>query len=290
MDTKPADLKALIQLLEDDDAAIFELVSDKIRTLGKSIIPDLEDAWSKSFHPILQQRIEELIHEIHINNLVDELKLWSVLQQHDIIAGALIVAKHQYPDLNETDVYATLNKLKRSIWLELNEDLTSLEKVNVMNQVLFDTYLFKGNTGNYHAPANSYLHLVLENKKGNPLLLSVIYMYLAQQLDMPVYGVNLPEHFVLAYMDESDILKEAINDHETKALFYINPFSRGNIFNRNEIDDFLGKLKMPVQPAYYEPCSNLDIIKRMIRNLIFSYHKSGNTEKVAELEKMLACL
>jgi regulator of sirC expression with transglutaminase-like and TPR domain len=289
MDVKPAEIKALIQLLDDDDVGIVSHVSDRIRTFGKKIIPDLEDAWDHCFDPIMQQRIEELIHNIQIDNLTAELKQWALFQK-DILAGALIVAKHQYPDLNEQEVYSTLNLIKRSIWLELNDQLTSFEKINVMNRVLFDTHMFKGNTTNFHSPGNSYINIVLESKKGNPLLLSIIYMYLATQLDMPVYGVNLPEHFVLAYMDEADIVPEALSDSETEVLFYINPFSRGTIFNRNEINEFLSKLKLQPMPEYYAPCSNIDIIKRMLRNLIFSYQKIGNTDKVAELEKMLHCL
>jgi hypothetical protein len=51
MDVKPAEIKALIQLLDDDDVGIVSHVSDRIRTFGKKIIPDLEDAWDHCFRP-----------------------------------------------------------------------------------------------------------------------------------------------------------------------------------------------------------------------------------------------
>lgn len=284
------EVQALISLLDDSDNEIISHVQEKILMLGKEIIPTLEDAWSSAFDPIKQQRIESLIHKIQFDSLLGELKNWADDNSDDILNGAILVARHQYPDLDDEKILAELNQLKRSIWLEINENLTAFEKVNVMNRVLFDTYLFKGNTANFHAPVNSYINVVLETKKGNPLLLSIIYMKLAQMLDMPVYGVNLPEHFVLAYLDEHNILHEAFNDNENKILFYINPFSRGTVFNKLEIDSFLKKLNLEPEDIYYNPCSNIDILKRMIRNLIFSYQKLGDIEKVSELNRMMEVL
>ncbi len=290
MDLSLNEVQALISLLDDSDTGIITQVEQRILTLGRDVIPTLEDAWSTAFDPIKQQRIENLIHKINFDNLIFELRNWKKNNSNDIIAGAILIARYQYADLDETRIYDQLNQLKRSIWLEINYNLTALEKVNVMNRVLFDTYLFKGNTANFHSPANSHINIVLETKKANPLLLSILYMHLAQQLDMPVVGINLPEHFVLAYLDDQDILSEAFEDAENQILFYINPFSRGTVFHRNEIDSFLKKLELQPDEIYYQPCSNVDILKRMLRNLIFAHQKLGDIEKVEELEILLKVL
>lgn len=290
MDISKNEVQALISLLDDSDSVIILHVEQRLLTLGRDVIPSLEDAWSGAFDPIKQQRIESLIHKINHDNLIVELKDWAQNNNEDIIAGAILVARFQYPDLDEARIYDQLNQLKRSIWLEINYNLTALEKVNVMNRVLFDTYLFKGNTANFHSPANSYLNIVLDTKKANPLLLSIIYMHLAQQLDMPIVGVNLPEHFVLAYLDDQDILKEAFSDNTTSILFYINAFSRGTVFHRNEIDSFLKKLDLQQDESYYQPCNNIEILKRMLRNLVFAYQKLGEVEKADELEQVLKVL
>lgn len=290
MDLSLNEVQALISLLDDSDTGIITHVEERLLTLGRDVIPTLEDAWSTSFDPVKQQRIENIIHKINFDNLTFELRNWKENNNHDIIAGSILIARYQYTDLDETRIYDQLNQLKRSIWLEINYNLTALEKVNVMNRVLFDTYLFKGNTANFHSPANSHINIVLDTKKANPLLLSIIYMHLAQQLDMPVVGINLPEHFVLAYLDDQDILSEAFDDTESQILFYINPFSRGTVFHRNEIDSFLKKLDLQPDELYYQPCSNIEILKRMLRNLIFAHQKLGDIEKVEELEKLLKVL
>jgi len=100
---------------------------------------------------------------------------------------------------------------------------------------------------------------------------------------MPVYGVNLPNHFVLTYLDENNVMSFIDPENKTGNLFYINAFSKGGIFNEDEIDEFLNGLNKPKLREYYEPCSNSAIIIRMLTNLIASFQQSGSTEKVNEL-------
>jgi regulator of sirC expression with transglutaminase-like and TPR domain len=104
---------------------------------------------------------------------------------------------------------------------------------------------------------------------------------------MPIFGVNLPQHFVMAYIDEHDLTD---TEWEDKILFYINPFSKGAVFSRREIDMFLKQLNLSPEKMYYTPCSNINIIERLIRNLVSAYNKLGHPDKVAELEEMLKLL
>ncbi|MET0570868.1 MAG: transglutaminase family protein, partial [Pedobacter agri] len=118
-------------------------------------------------------------------------------------------------------------------------------------------------------------------KKGNQISLAIIYSTLAQKLDLPIYGINLPQHFILGFIDESK--QEGT---EYGVLFYINAFNRGNIFGKHDVDQFLRQLNLESLPEYYRPCSNTDIIRRVIRNLISAYENAGATEKVAELTEL----
>ncbi len=168
--------------------------------------------------------------------------------------------------------------------------MTPQEQVLVFNKVLFETHGFTGNTANFHAPQNSFINTVLESKKGNPLLLSIIYSILAQQLDVPIFGVNLPEHFILAYQDIRGNSSVEYTYPEAGILFYINAFSKGNIFSKNDIDMFLKKLDLTYNRIFYEPCSNVDMIRRLLRNLSFSWQKLGQPDKVSEIDELIECL
>ncbi|MGY8927076.1 MAG: transglutaminase-like domain-containing protein, partial [Flavobacteriales bacterium] len=176
-----------------------------------------------------------------------------------------------------------IQAIRKDIWLEINDQQTAYEKVRVFNKVFYGKHRFTGNSKDYHSPENSYLYKVLDMHKGNPLSLSVLYSIIAQSLDMPIFGINLPNHFILSYLDENNTNSQIDPDSKDNNLFYINAFSRGGIFNSNEIDDFLKGLNKPLLRSYYEPCSNSSIIVRMLTNLITSFQQTGSSKKVNEL-------
>ncbi len=285
------EVKALISLLDDPDEAVFKQVSMKFLSFGEEIIPVLEDAWEHSFDTLIQNRIENIIHQIQFDLIKDALKEWAHPEQQNLLEGALLITRYQYPDVDFSKIKKQIDQIKQDVWLELNENLTALEKVKIINHILFDVHNFSGNTTNYHAPQNSYINNVLESKKGNPLLLSIIYTIVAQSLDIPIYGVNLPEHFILCYADIDHLGVPSKEGNEgSNVLFYINPFSKGAIFGQKEIDAFLKQLKLDQTHSFYEPCSNLEIIKRLLRNLIASYEKLGYPDKSEELKILLGSL
>ncbi len=284
------EVKAMISLLDDNDPEIFGHIQGKLISFGREVIPVLEDAWSSSFDPLIQERIEQIVHKIQLDSLKQDLSRWANNSSNDLLTGTLLIARYQYPDLDEEKVRAQLNKIRKDIWLELNEQMTPQEQVIVLNKVLFDVHGFGGNTTNFHAPQNSFINTVLETKKGNPLLLSIIYSIISQQLDLPIYGVNLPEHFVLAYQDIRGNSPISYTYPEAGILFYINAFSKGNIFGKQDIDQFLKKLDIKPNRIFYEPCSNIDMIRRLLRNLAFSWQKLGEPDKVAEVEELIDCL
>lgn len=281
------ELNALINLLEDPDEVVFVAVKEQILSMGSEVIPALENVWENTFNNILQSRIEDIIHTIQMEQVKAELLLWVETGGNDLLAGTLLISRYQYPDLDTEQVRKQIDLIKRDVWLEINPNLTAYEKVKVINHILFDVYNFSGNTSNYHAPQNSFINNVLESKRGNPLLLSIVYSVIAQGLNIPIYGVNLPEHFILAYRDEYSIQQEG---EDEAILFYINPFSRGAVFSRREIDTFLKQLKLEPNRIFYESCPNIDIVSRQIRNLVHSYEKLGYPNKVNDLKDLLAIL
>jgi len=278
---------ALITLLDDPDEIIYSQVKERFVTLGPPTIPHLETAWENSFDAIMQKRIETIIHTIQFETLQKALKTWAKDESEDLLRGILILAHYQYPDLDENKVKKHLQQIKQDVWLELHEDLTALEKVKIINHILFEVHQFSGNITNYHAPQNSFINNVLESKKGNPLMLSVVYMLICKELNIPVYGINLPQHFVLAYINDNANLIDVNNKTlSNNILFYINPFSKGLMFTQKDIDQFLKQLNLEPEAKYYLPCSNIEIMKRCLNNLIFSYEKLGYLEKVAELKNL----
>ncbi|WP_244139403.1 transglutaminase-like domain-containing protein [Mucilaginibacter ginkgonis] len=277
-----SEIKSLIKLLDDPDQEIFGHVHDKLFGLGDEAIGFLEAAWSEAFDPILQERIADLVHEIQFNNVKTDLKLWYQSGSFDLLRGILTINKYQYPDLDEQKVINQIESIKRDVWMTMYAEGSPADHVKLINHVIYNLHGFSGNTANHQDPQNSYLSQVLESHKGNQISLAIIYSIIAQKLDIPIYGVNLPQHFILAYIDES---KES--EFEGGVLFYINAFNKGLVFGRRDVDMFLKQLGVKPDKQFYEPCTNADIIRRVLRNLISAYENLGSTDKVTELNELL---
>ncbi|MEJ2882644.1 transglutaminase-like domain-containing protein [Pedobacter sp. GR22-6] len=275
------EISALVKLLDDPDQEVFHHVEERLLGYGNEVIDYLENAWEQSLDSLLQQRIENIVHKIQFSNVKEDLNLWYQSGAFDLLQGALVVNRYQYPDLDEEKIILQIEEIKREIWLGLQYEMSSIEKIKLINHVFYNIYGFSGNTKNHHDPQNSYINQVIESKKGNQISLAILYATLAQKLDIPVYGVNLPQHFILGYIDESKR-----DEQEFGVLFYINAFNKGAIFGKHDVDQFLRQLNLDPLPGFYAPCSNVEIIRRVIRNLISAYENLGSTEKVEELKEL----
>lgn len=271
-------IKAMIQLLDDTDSEVVQHIEDQIRFKGVEMIPFLEKEWEEAgLNPILQQKIENLIHDLQFELVNTRLKVWKEIGGMDIMEGFWIISTYRYPDFSFSTLKEELDQIYYEIWPHIRENLHPIDQIKVMNSVFFDQLKFGANTKNFHAITNSFINVVLENRKGNPISLCVIYMYLAQKLGFKVYGVNLPNLFVLTYKHEA-------------IQFYINVFNRGLIFNKVDIDNYLAQLNLPQNDAYYQPCSNIEIVRRVFRNLIMAYEKAGEEERKKEVEQLIKLL
>lgn len=283
-------ITALITLMEDPDPEIFTHVRRELCNYGEAVIPHLEHHWElNSYGELFQERVERLIHTIHFDGIAQRLAAWISTDESDLFEGAMLINRYQYPTLDTLEVHREISKIRQDIWLELNDNLTALEKVKVFNHILYDVHGFTGNKQNYSSPTNSFLSDVLQSRKGNPLTLAVLYRILAQSLDVPIYGVNLPNHFILAYVDESAMMAlDQDVPSNNGILFYINPFSRGEIIHKTEIDEFLDYLDLPKRASFYAPCENGSMVQRMLNNLVYSYSQLGKDDKVDELRQLYA--
>ncbi len=283
------EVEALLKLLDDSDNEIYRQVEERLLSYGADVIPVLEKSWENTLDLVLQQRIEDLIHKIQFSDVQNELKTWAISGAFDLLQGFIIVSKYQYPEFDEQKIINQIEAIKRDAWIELRYDTSPIEKVKILNHVFYNIHGFTGNVTNYHDPQNSYLNIVMESRRGNQISLAIIYSVIAQRLDIPIFGVNLPQHFILAYQDENNEY-EKISLEQHGILFYINAFNKGFIFNKRDIDYFLKQLNLEPLPIFYTPCSNIQIIKRVLRNLINSYEKLGYTQKISELESLYSIL
>ena len=155
--------------------------------------------------------------------------------------------------------------------------LTDDVKVHLLSRVLYQEEGFNGNQVYYHEPDNSFVSKVLESKLGIPISLSVVYILVGLRLGLPIYGINLPLHFMLYY--ESNEFSS-----------FIDPFNAGVLIDKQTCVRFLEANGYKDLPEYFSKASTLTILKRMYNNLINIYKKTGPEEMEMLLLKQLTIL
>lgn len=282
-------LTALINLLDDPDDTVFGMVQKELLKSNDDVIPELEKKWEMSFDEPSQERIENIIQHIQFKETKNRLKLWLKRKENErsLLNGLCHVDRFQYPDLNPLNLQLKVETLRKAIWLELNNSLTVLEKITILNHFLFNVHGFAVNLSNPHSAQNCFLNQLLDTKNGNSVSMCIFYTVLARQLELPAYMIDFPKNPLVAIVDSKLAKKVHGSSQDSDVLFYINPSNKGAITSRKEIEYHLKKHKYQPMYEYTEPKSDVLFIQRLLEALEESYQSLGFTEKEQKVQELL---
>jgi regulator of sirC expression with transglutaminase-like and TPR domain len=284
------EISALFHLIDDPDTEVFTTVSDRIVSFGKHIIPNLEHLWENTPDEEVQERIELLIHRLHLRDLTAEFIQWKNQPEPDLLTGALLVARFQYPDLISSAVMGEIEKIRRNIWLELNSYLTALEQTNVLTTILYNYYNIKGTETAYNEPNDFLLNKLLDTKRGNAISNGILYLIMSELLDVPIRAINIPRQFIIAYFDVVHGEWETLPSNPAyKIQFYIDPMS-GQVFTHKDVETYFKKISVPPTASYFRPINNLRVIQHLLEEFAKCFDDEKNRYKKVELLQLAELL
>jgi len=271
------EIESLIYLLEDPDPEVQTGVQKRFKEIGEHAVPLLDQYRSETVRNSEKESISEIIYQITYNNVLDEFS--GILEQggfnrRQLEYALLTLSKFGNPTLRIQEYQKKLDKLSSQIGNEIAYTPSITEKMQILLQYVFRELRFRGDSTDYHHTDNAYLDRVIDRRKGLPIMLSTVVMFLGRRLNLPFYGVNMPIHFMLMY-----------KTHNQEIL--IDPFDGGTIVTYNQCCYFLKKNGIEPRPEHLEKADESDILIRCIRNLKHSYAKSGNEQRVDGLQKFL---
>ncbi|GAA4329860.1 transglutaminase family protein [Flaviaesturariibacter amylovorans] len=275
------EISALLHLIDDPDEEVFGAVSSRIVEFGRTIIPNLEHLWENTISDSVQGRIELLIHRLHFNDLREDFNQWSLAGHHDLMVGALLAAKFQYPDLTTAPIVQEVEKLRRNIWLELNNYLTPLEQVRIVTGILYGYYGLKGTETAYTDVNDFLIHKTLEARRGNQVGNALLYLILCELLDIPVRAIGVPRQFILAYF-KPGYSAEDLEQPVSKIEFFIDP-SSGMVFTHKDIELYFKRIQVPAVHAYFRPYSNKKVIQSALDEMAKCFDNEKDYYKREEL-------
>lgn len=284
------EIQALFRLLDDPDDEVFNMVAEQLLYCGKEIIPGLEYLWENTENNEVQDRITQLIHRVQFKDTCKELKDWAAAANPELLRGAILIAKYQYPELNIPFLLTQFDKIRRNLWLELNNYLTPLEKVDVFNGILYNYYKLKGHELTEQVPERFYINRVLESKNGNSYTLGILYVALSELLDIPIFATAVPRQFLLAYVDNLQHFYTLDNASKRQNSFYVDP-QNGMVYTQHDVEVYLQRLNLDAKDdRYFAPLNNKEIILRLLKELRRCYQSNQLEEKAEEMEALRAII
>ncbi|MFZ9388586.1 MAG: transglutaminase family protein [Chitinophagaceae bacterium] len=282
------EISALFTLIDDPDEEVFGAVSNKIVDYGRNIIPNLEHLWETTPDEAIQNRIELLIHRLHFTDLTEDFRQWNLSGHHDLMLGAMLVSKFQYPEVSTSQVLQEIEKIRRNIWLELNNYLTPLEQINIVTSILYSYYGLKGNEINYKEPSEFLLHKTLEAKRGNQFSNGILYLVLSELLDIPVKAIRIPKQFIVAYF-KPGYSEENLPNPIQKIEFFIDP-SSGQVFTHQDVESYFKRISVPPVGTYFKPLKNKQVIQFLLEEFGKCFSSEKENYKQKELEELIRLL
>jgi hypothetical protein len=276
------EIGALLRLVDDPDQEVFDTVATRLLLYGREIIPSLEQLWEMTANESVQERIELLIHRVHFNDLQHDLMEWSRGSNPDLLRGAILVAKFQFPGLDEQDIYNRFEQMRRNIWLELNNYLTPIEQVHVFNSILYSYYKLQGHELTEREPKHFFINQVMESRQGNAYAIGVLYLALCDPLDIPIFAVNIPRQFILAYIDSIHSFLNFDKEGIHHIPFYIDPIS-GITYTQKDVDSYLKKINAYEREFYFSALPARQVIYKMMEELSLCYRYRREEQKADEV-------
>lgn len=270
-------IKALIKLLSDDDERVAHIIAGKLAEIGDRAVPLLREAEIEQ--PEIAERIQIVLDDIWGQRLESEFRALSACADEDLDleTGAFLVARFAYPDLDVLQYVETLDAMAGEVRDRLGWKASGEEIIKTINRYLFVEQRFVGNTRQYYDADNSYLNKVLERKAGIPISLSAVYLLLAKRLNLPIYGVGMPGHFLVKY--------EAGRYH-----IFVDSFNGGALLTQKDCARFLDQAGYGFEDRFLAKTPARNILIRMIKNLVAIYNKMADTRKAARLTRFIEIL
>ncbi|WP_076593690.1 SirB1 family protein [Herminiimonas arsenitoxidans] len=218
---------------------------------------------------------------------IQSLEYFSTLVQQDdsipLFEAALAIAQDAEPNLDLAASQAEVDTLAARLKQRLPDDASTMQKLRMLNHYFYNELGFSGNVNDYYNPENSYLHHVISTRRGIPISLAVLYMELAQQIDLDVQGISFPGHFLMKLSVQS-------------GQVVLDPFN-GASLSREELEErvepYIMEQDFPDDfqlTAYLDAASPRDILVRMLRNLKTLFMQQERWQRLLEVQERLLIL
>jgi regulator of sirC expression with transglutaminase-like and TPR domain len=199
--------------------------------------------------------------------------------------AAVAVAQHAYPDLDVQGVLDKIDQWGNKLKKQITPDTPPIQRLQLLKHFFYNELGFGPNPNDFYAPENSYLHQIIENRRGIPISLAILMMELGQQIGLNIRGVSFPNHFMMRIsLQQGEIIMDPLT---------------GDSLSKNQLQEMLdpyldakgyrGELSLPLN-IFLRASSPREILSRFMRNLKMIYSEDERWERLLGIQERLVIL
>ncbi|MFZ1082197.1 MAG: transglutaminase-like domain-containing protein [Candidatus Kryptoniota bacterium] len=269
--------RSLMKLIDDDDPQVSAAVEKELLYGGDEIVRLLENE-KENAELKVKKRIENLISRIYIDKLQKDYDLlldFASQRDFSLERALFLLAKPLYPEVDFVLVKSRLNELANDLRSKISDLEVPHDIIQRVNDFFLNDIGFAGNSKDYYNPDNSVLHRVLETHRGIPISLGIVYILVGRRLNLPVFGVGAPAHFLVKFVP-------TLSGKE----FYVDVFNGGRIMSRKEAEDFINDMGFSFEPRFLKDSSDLEMLARTCRNMARAFTAADEPQKANVLMEL----
>lgn len=275
-----SEIKSLVSLLEDPDPYVQGAVRRRLFELGEQAVPLLDQQKNRALDENERALINEIIRHITLGSVeedfVDVLENGLNSLEH-LEDAVLILSRFENPTLRVSEYKRKLDRFAETIRDEVRYQPDSTKQMRLLLNYIFNELGFSGGVSDYYHIDNAYLDRVIDRRRGLPLSLAFVILFLGRRLNLPFRGVNMPIHFLLKFKGEKEEL-------------LIDPFDHGKTVSYNQCHYFLKQNGVDPKPAHFHEVGAPQMLARCIGNLMQSYRRAEQPAKAEDLKALLQTL
>jgi regulator of sirC expression with transglutaminase-like and TPR domain len=199
--------------------------------------------------------------------------------------ATVAIAQHAYPDLDGQGVLDQIDQWGNKLKQRITPDTPPIQRLQLLKHFFYNELGFGPNPNDFYAPENSYLHQIIENRRGIPISLAILMMELGQQIGLNIRGVSFPNHFMMRIsLQQGEIIMDPLN---------------GESLSKNQLQEMLdpyldakgyrGELSLPLN-IFLRVSSSREILSRFMRNLKMIYSEDERWERLLGIQERLVIL
>ncbi len=262
---EPLDLstrQALLSLLDDPQPSVRHAILARLLAAGDDAADFLREIASGK-NRVQASHAKWFLDELKFGDPVAEFRGFIRSLNYELETGILLLTRTVSPRIDIAACCNLLDEIAARCRELIVEPMSMREQLRAINRVLFHDYHFRGNKEHYTDPLNSLFDQVLSRRKGIPISLSIVYLLIAERLNIVLEPVALPGHFMLGCYTEGQ-------------PFYIDPFEHGAFRSHEELYMLLRASELDPQLADFAPTSVREVLCRCCRNLAHHYASAGD--------------